>query len=262
VPRTLQDAVTASWPALDGLTNTTASFHRADRALTLHMLEGVAPRTFTTLGLQASLDAALETLTQVPNGFEPGLDPFEAMARLDALYLRDLRGLPVAPFSKGDLRALIEGMKAQGNDLFAWLFAELARPLGVDVEARVGLVMRLRSPLIPLYELTHVVLVDTGYLLRPASEGSRALAPRLLEGATWAAGQGQLDILGELLFCLGAVGARIDEGLLAPLLAAQHADGHFEDAGTLGTTGPAADRERAHTTAAAWLGLAAALEQR
>jgi hypothetical protein len=241
------------------LTNTTASFHRADRALTLHMLQGVAPRTFASLGLKASLDAALQTLTQVPNTFPPALDPFEAMARLDALYLRDLRGLPVAPFPKGDLRALIEAFKAQGNELFAWLFAELARPLGVDVEARVGMVMRLRSPLIPLYELTHVVLVDTGYLLRPASQVTRALAPRLLEGASWAAAQGQLDILGELLFCLGAVGVPIDDALLAPLLAAQHDDGHFEDEGT---AGPGADRERAHTTAAAWLGLAAALEQR
>src|SRR5262249_22982421 len=73
-----------------------ASWQRADRALTLHMLEGHAPRFFANEGVAPILDAAVRALATVPTNFPIGIDPTEAMARLDALYIQHERAAGTA----------------------------------------------------------------------------------------------------------------------------------------------------------------------
>jgi len=251
----LASAVRRGWEAFAALTATSSSYHRADRALTLHMLQGLAPGTFAALRLKAPLARALRELTRVPRAFPDGLDEYESMARLDALYLRRIRALPVPRFSKAGLRRQIADQHQRGNDLHAWLMAGLARPLGVELEVTVRWMCRLGSPLVPLYELTHLVLLETDYLRAPLpAERAAELAPRLEEGVAWAAARELWDVLGELAFCLAAAGRSPPDAVVAALLAAQQPDGHFEQAGT---TGPDAPRERAHCTATCLLALAA-----
>src|SRR5262249_8919271 len=72
-----------------------ASWQRADRALTLHMLETHAPRFFAEAGLAGELEAARAALAGVPRALAPDPTAPPAMARVDAAYLlSDARELP------------------------------------------------------------------------------------------------------------------------------------------------------------------------
>lgn len=250
---TLEAAVPAAAAALLRLTRSRRSCHLADRALTLHLLERHAPRTFAALGLAAELDAALVALRRVPRDFPGGLPWHEVMARVDALFLPVLRGAPVPRFDRRGLRRALERLDARGHGVLAWLLAALS--------LRLGVVVPVRAP-IPsgevetrLTELTHDVLISTDYLSHPAPLLAPTLA-RLREGVPWAVRRGAWDILGELVFCLRAAGVPPHRSAVEALLAAQRADGRFEERGCRDA------RVRAHTTATCLVALAGELEHR
>lgn len=247
--RPAQRALEAFFRAMDG----TRSHQRAELALTLHMLEFLAPQFFAEHKLKAPLAAALEGLKKVPAGFGAKLDPDEAMARLDALYLRKVRGLEPRKFSPVALKAAIAAASRQLGTLYGWLMGELAAPLGVRARVTLSEQWPFRHDrVIHLYHLTHIVLVDTRYLMKSVPQN---LVEELIElhGAMDGLEEkGCWDLLGECVFCLNRAGTPTPRAVDA-LLGAQKSDGSFAEAG-------AGARSAAHCTAVGVLALAGALD--
>lgn len=214
-----------------------ASFQKAELALTLHMLEFLAPRFFVEQRLAGPRDVALKALATLSTAFGRGLDAEEAMARLDGLYLCAVRGLPPRKFDPEALKACVA---QQEERLWRWLMGELAARLGVDA--------RFPIESSGLYHLTHVVLVDSEYLMKPVSqpleELERAL-DRLAREEAW-------DLLAECIFCLNRAGTPTKSAVEA-LRGAQKKDGTFAESGS-------SPRVVAHCTAAGILALAGALD--
>lgn len=228
----------------------------ADRALTLHMLESHAPRFFREARLARALDAALCAMQGLPAGFgfEVGVD--EAMGRLDGLYLLRLRGLPAASPAPDELCRYVEGVLQVRGKLWGWLFAELSRAIGVEPPFSLERACRDGSSrLEDLYWLTHLFLLQTGYLRSPLAPGTLAAeTEELLLAAPWAVEQGSVDVAAELAFCLQAAGERQSpehSALLALLAREQRADGSMK-------TPEHSERWQAHCTAAALVALAGA----
>lgn len=228
-------------------------FARADLALTLHMLEFVAPRFFEKHDLRTARDAALAALYEVPSGFEPGLDGDEAMARIDALYLREVRGLPVRPFDRAELERYIRSAAPTEGRLWAWLMGELAARIGVDAAMATGGHWVFRQErVLHLYHLTHVVLLATEYLRKPVPprldrelDELERWMPRLIQEGRW-------DLLGECVLCLNHA-RRPAKAAVDALIQAQRDDGGFAEAHST-------PRMAAHCTAVGVLALAGALD--
>lgn len=193
---------------------------RALRLLTLHMLAGHAPVVFRQLGLDAPFRRALADSDRFPTRVHPGLFPGDAMARLDVALVRRLHGLPGDPPDPADTTALVEGVRRLGWPLLAWLLAELARAVGVDLPRPAApIACRRTAPVAYLYYLTHVVLLQTGYLhhRRPRGGLSRTQLTRLGRWVPEVAAAGRVDLAAEVAFSLQAAGCP-DEAA-APALA-------------------------------------------
>lgn len=237
---------------------------RALRALTLHMLQGLAPGFFESRRLGPTLDEALASLADVPMGLGHVFDPERLQARVDAWYLRRLRGLPQeAPDAKGLAKAL-QHLVDSDDVIYAWLLGELGAKAGVDVRVFLPAGVdderhfRGASRLHDLYWVTHLVLLDTDYFARPlAHAGATGWLAALLAGIPWALEARAWDVGAELLFCLAFAGethAAAFDALLSALAEALEADGAITDADD-GTPS-------AHATAAALLAFAATHEAR
>ncbi len=244
-------ALTALFEVMAG----TASSQRAELALTLHMLEGLAPQFFAEHRLARPLKAALAALNKVPARFDPKIGADEAMARLDALYLRKVRGLKPRTFDPGSIRAAVAWTGEENGALWGWLMGELAAPLGVDARVRLAErwpFRREEDPAVHLYHLTHLVLIQTEYLRRRVPE---ALIDELVElqaALPALIAKGSLDLLGECAFCLSRAGTAVPQAIEA-LRAAQKSDGRLAEEGM-------SSRELAHCTAVGVLALAGALD--
>jgi hypothetical protein len=240
-----------------------ASWQRADRALLLHMLAGHAPAFFRAAGLEPVLADAMTRLGAVPTELHRGLDKNEAMARLDALYLRRLRGGGRADVDEAALASCVQAI-AEADLLYGWLLAELAaasglrRPLSAPPRA-----LRRQSRAHDLYWLTHLFLLATDYLARrlPAT-GWESEIEELLAGATYAVESEQVDLAAEIAVCLQLAGeeaAADNREILALLARYQQRDGSVQDPSADGG-GPAsaseAARVAAHATAASLLAFA------
>ncbi|GEM_PF-3194184 len=216
-----------------------ASWQRAELALTLHMIAHVAPRTFAEHQLRVSLPV-------VPTHFDGTLSDEEAMARLDMLYLRVVRGEAVeAP------KGLAEAVMRAEDPLWRWLMGQLAARLGVQTAS--GLDPRWpfsANARLHRYHLTHEILIATEYLRLPVPEH---LGPVLeeLEGALPEL-EGQWDLLGECVMCLARAGRPAPAAVKA-LKEAQLPDGSWAEAKSTA-------REAAHCTAAVLVALAGALD--
>lgn len=249
-PRT--EAVDRALRAFLSLTEGASDGSRALRALTLHMLEGHAPRAFARRELGPTLEAAVAALAEVPLALPAGLPPDEGMARVDAWYVRRERGLPHAPLEPHVLRAYLEHLDGEGDGLYAWLLGEMAATCGLDVRLSIPeRAFRDASRLVDLYWLTHLYLLDTRYLRHPPSNpGATGWTEELLVATPWVVEQGNVDLAAELAFCLqcdGEAGGGAHESLLA--LIAEHQ----QPEGDLGGDD--------HATAGALLALAGAEER-
>src|SRR5262249_36245239 len=144
-----------------------ASWQRADRALTLHMLSGHAPRFFAAEGVGPALEASVRALAEVPTDFPPGIEATEAMARLDAIYVQHERGAGGARLDDAALTRYIRSI-AESDPVFAWLLGELAAQIGgtqpLVLERRP---LRHAARIADLYWLTHLFLLETRYFRRP-----------------------------------------------------------------------------------------------
>jgi D-amino peptidase len=238
-------------------------WQKAERALTLHMLETHAPRFFQAAQLAPRLEAAMAALEGFPHEFEAGLDTEAAMGRLDALYLFHERGLGAPSADPAQLGAYVEGLQTSHGPLWAWVFSELGKAIGVaslpEVSPRA---CRGRSKLEDLYWLTHLVLFETRYLRRPlAARCLRAEVDELAQAAPWVIGDERLDLAAEVAFCLQAAGRRraaAHRSLVALLARRQRPDGSLGEPRQLLESAQSALRREAHCTAAALVALAGA----
>lgn len=233
------------------MTDTGLEAHAADRVVTLHCLESVAPAFFEAHALEATLAAGLERLGAVPGALPDSLSWDEAMARLDARYFRALHGFADPLPTVEEVRATVARVNEE-SQLAGWLLAELAGALGLDVErpepgALVGAERVLWR--------THQILLWTCYLRDPLeAEGAAEALDELERGLPIRLVAGEIDSAAESLFCLVAGGRRVDPALVDQLAAYQRDDGAFieevdDDA-----------RQQAHCTAVCLIALAAVAE--
>jgi hypothetical protein len=189
----------------------------------------------------------------VPTDFPPELEWFEVMSRIDALYLRAVRGVALPRFSQTAVISAVARMRDGGPLLVAWLCADLIKPLGLDVRVQLPRQPFDDDRLARLAYLTHVVMVKTEYLAKRARV-PEAVLDELASAVSWAEREREWDMLGELVFCLLQCGRKVKPATVDALLGAQFADGHFEDASS-------DERQRAHTTLTCLLALAAVAER-
>ncbi|MBI3185534.1 MAG: M55 family metallopeptidase [Myxococcales bacterium] len=256
-------AARAALRAFLGCTDGAADWQRALRALVLHMLEAHAPGFFRAQRLRSSLESALSALAEVPQSFPPELEPSDVMARLDALYLLGERS-SLSDAGAGELRRYLRALLSEGEVLYAWLLAQLAREVGLGRAApRVAeRVLRKLPRDRRAYWLTHRFFLATGYLRAPLerSEWGAAIEEALL-AASWAVEHAQVDLAAELALCLQAAGeSRSAEhrALLELLRRHQRPDGWVEDPTSREEARDEADLAEmdAHTTAVALLAFA------
>ncbi len=216
------------------------------------MLEFLAPRFFAEQALAASSKVAMASVTALSTAFGPELDGDEAMARLDGLYLRAVRGLPVESFDEEGLRRCLLGLEVREGSLWRWLMGELASKVGVREVVFAFPPAFSQGSMMHLYYLTHVVLIETDYLMKPVGSAlcgelaqlEAALIP-LIHAESW-------DLLSQCVMCLNRARKPAVHATKA-LCAAQRRDGSFAEAS-------ASPRAAAHCTAAAVLALAGALD--
>jgi D-amino peptidase len=233
---------------------------RALRALTLHMLESHAPRFFHDRQLESELSLAVEALGEIPALFEPDLDPEDAMARIDAWYVRAERKLPHPSPDRETLRAYLASLCDSGYLIYGWLLGEMARSLGVD--ARAGIPNRpfkSSSRLLDLYWLTHLYLIETRFLRRRLPRiGWDGRTKEIVLASYWIVGQHHVDLGAEAAVCLQLAGMRSSgqhQALLDLITEHCQADGSVID--------PSIDESEentAHCTAASLIALAGAAE--
>lgn len=245
------DAVERALRAFLSLTEGASDESRALRALTLHMLEGHAPRAFARRELGPTLEAAVAALAEVSLELPAGLPPDEGMARVDAWYVRRERGLPHAPLEPHVLRAYLEHLDAENYSLHAWLLGEMAASCGLDVRLSIPERAFRDTRLVDLYWLTHLYLLDTRYLRQPLGHPSATgWTEELLVATPWVMEQGNVDLAAELAFCLQC-GGEAGGGAHAALL--RMIAEHQQPEGDLGGDD--------HATAGALLALAGAEER-
>ena len=196
------------------------------RTLTLQMLRALAPRLFAQRGLAPHLQAALERCHRVGYGFPGTLDPDLLQAGIDAWFCRHLHGLPHPPPERVALEAALRELAAADQLLYAWLLGEIAARCGVDVRLPMdGPRPFLRvSRTHDAYFVTHLVLLASDYVARPVSAAQAAeWADALTEYVPWLHRNPNLDLAGEVAFCLRFLG-RDAASLLSLVEAAPHSD--------------------------------------
>lgn len=221
------------------------------RALTLHMLAGLAPRFFAEHRLGRVFAASLEAVRALPATLGEDVAPDVMMARLDALYVRSLHGDRLRLPSASVLAKRFTPIHAQ-SPLYAWLLARLAAKLGRATPfAELTMASCCLTPVEELCFATHQLLLDGDYCMRPIDPARFVAQATLMESrARFVVARGELDVGAEMAFCLTMLGRRrAARPLVRWLRAHQRSDGAVVEA--------ASDRfDALHTTAAALLAFA------
>ena len=252
-PAPRPEAAARALSAFLGLTDGGEVWQRADRALALQLLEGLAPAFFARHALAPIFADAVGRLDAVPAELPIGLDAREAMWRMDAAYVRAGAGRPAR------LDGVVDYVRAVApeNPLAAWLIWEMGHQIGLCPASRVPpRPLRPFSRIHDLYWLTHLFFLEIRYGRRPFEpRGWEAEIEELTLAVPWVLGESRLDIAAELALCLqiaGEADCREHHALIAALVAEQREDGAVPDPGP----GPAfADRD-SHSTEVALLALA------
>lgn len=234
------------------LTDSGLEAHAADRVVTLHCLEGLAPRFFAERQLGPLLAQGLDRLAAIPAEFPPDLSWDVAMARLDARYFRALHGFEDPPLPSADVVATVARVTEESR-LAGWLLGELAGALGVELEIPDpgGLDGGER-----VLWRTHQIMLWTCYLRDPLeAEGAATALDELARALPMRLLLGELDSAAESMFCLTTGGRTFAPEHVERLLAQQRDDGSFIEAEEDDA------RERAHCTAVCLIALAALAER-
>lgn len=231
------------------------------RALTLHMLEGFAPRAFERWKLGPVLEEAVRALESFSLEFPLELTADDGLARLDAVYIRHQRNLAPALPDRSEFERYVLHLDETGDSIYSWLLCELMKPCGLLLPIVFpDRPFKPHSRPLDLYQVTHLYLLDTHYLRAPLrSPEAPSWTQDLLEAGPWLLEQRHLDLAAEVAFCLEAAGETGSEAcqlILDALVQAQQPDGSVTDTTLDGGAGSPV----AHTTAAALLAFAGAQE--
>ncbi|MDP1823144.1 MAG: hypothetical protein Q8L48_07880 [Archangium sp.] len=171
-------------------------------ALTLHMLEHLAPRLFEQLGLGALQREALEQCQAVAYDFSGDADRLQA--GVDAWYCRHLKGLPHPPPDGDALRRALRALAEDDQLIYAWLIGEQAARCGLDVRVDVGPRPFMHgSRLHDAYWVTHLVMLGSDYFARPLTHpDAQAWGDALTALIPWLEQNPNADLAGEVAFCL------------------------------------------------------------
>lgn len=183
--------------------------HVALRALTLHMLAGLAPRLFTQRDLAKVQQAALEKCASVPLGLSEPVDEEALQSGIDAWFCRHVRGLPHTPPNREALRAAFDALVENDLLIYAWLLGEIAARCGVDARVPVPKARPYigASRLHDTYWLTHLVMLDTDYFAKPVKHRDASdWADALESSGHWLQRQPNDDLAGEVALCLRVLG--------------------------------------------------------
>lgn len=246
-------ALSRSIEAFLELTEDDSERMRALRLLTLHMLEGYAPKAFRRHAPPLEIERLLKSFENYSASFEPDLTSDDGMARLDICYVLHSRSRKYQIADAAELKRYLEGLIDAGHLIYAWLCGELAFHCGVDVRVKAGIrpfkgVSRLHD----LYWVTHQFLLATRYLQRPLPKiGWGFTANELIESIPWIIDERYVDLGAEIALCLQLADKRSAAGyqtLIEFIAGRMRKDGAVVD--------PAMDESAdniAHTTAASML---------
>ena len=232
------------------------------RALSLFMLRGLAPRFFTDAGLGRLTTRAIRDVRHVSSAVGLDVPPTLGMSRIDAWYLRRAAGIEGSEPPADALGDYLLHLRQSGYPVHAWLIGEMSRQLGLRVALDFGDSPFRDAPLdARLYWLTHLFLLETGFLQRPLAMTPvwDSRAADLVSRVSWLIERGQVDLAAEAAVCLQLAGrgASIAHQRLSSFLCArQSPDGAVRST----KVGDDPAYERAHDTAAALLALAGAGE--
>ncbi len=224
-------------------------WRRGDRALTLHMLRGLAPGFYQEQGLSREHHEAIQALNLMPIEFPQRLSLDAAMSRVDAIYLRSLEGIPQPSLDREQIQDYLNYSFRRHGWLSAWLMSEQLRRAGVVDRAYSPTDASSDDPTLRLYYLAHRFMVDSDYFARPLAEADYTEQLGELEGALEPLiRERQWDLLAEAVICLAAC-ARRPEAAWNALRIAQRRDGSWGEKGQ-------DTRQAAHTTAACLIAMA------
>ncbi len=216
------------------LTSTSSEENSSLRALVFHMLEGHAPGFFRRCSLATLLNSAMKGLQPLSIELPENLPADDGMARIDAWYLRRLRGYPHPDPDPACLERYLRSLEARGEPLHGWIIQWMCQDVGVrtanfnrEWEHRGG------SLIHDLYWVTHLVLLETRYLSRPLKPGTLPrLEEELFRACHYARARRHIDVAAELAICLQVVGRRNHRWhtiLIDELLEHQKHDGSVMD---------------------------------
>lgn len=229
-------------------------WRRGDRALTLHMLRGLAPGFYARKHLTGEHSVAVGALELMPLEFPQRLALDAAMSRVDAIYLRSLEGLASGPVDLEQVAAYLRYSHSRHGWLSAWLMSQQLRRAGVEVDDQAPPDSPFADePTLRLYYLAHRFMLDSDYFAKPLAAQDYSAELDELESALEELISERLwDVLAEVVICLAACGRR-SEAAWTALKIAQRRDGSWGE--------KAQDtRQAAHTTAACLIAIALAEE--
>lgn len=176
------------------------------RALTLHMIEGLAPKVYAQYKLKKHFEETLVPLKKIDFSFNEHLPAEEAMARVDTFYLLHIRDLKYIKPLEEDLINYINYVSEHGSTIYAWLLGELAATCGFKTRLNFGIrPFKAEYPTLDIYWITHQMLITTRYFQKPLSTlGWTDRINDLLKATPWLIEEEKVDIGGEVAFCLQA----------------------------------------------------------
>ncbi len=184
------------------------------RALTLHMLQYTAPQLFEQLSLKNKLEASIQRCGKVKTTCIRLTSPDAAQAEIDAWYLRVLYQQAHVPPEPWRLHAMLRQLQAQEFSLYAWLLGEMAARCGVDVRLNFGPRPFKDNQVIDGYYLTHLLMLESDYFMRPVAASTiRSLSKALNALTPWLETHASLDLAAEVALCLRFLGQKASRAL-------------------------------------------------
>lgn len=243
------------------ITDESSDHMRALRGLVLHMMENYLPDQFHNLALADQLQASLTALSFVPMELSSEVIPDDGMARIDAWYILEQRGLPHNRPTYEMFYNYLQYLSQEGYLTHAWLISEMAAQLNYHYKITLPLAeIKKHAPLHYYYYLTHHFLLVTKYLHKPLpASGWELKMSDLLSDTKWLVENRYVDVGGEVAICLQLAGLtqRAEHQMLIDMLRKnQSEDGLVID--------PTLQRSRendAHTTGVAVLAFGGALKK-
>jgi D-amino peptidase len=190
------------------ITDEPSDHMRALRALVLHMMENYLSVQFHELSLAEELQRALDALSAVPMELSTEVIPDDGMARIDAWYIREQRGLPHNRPTAEMLKDYLQHLSQEGHLSQAWLIGEMAAHFNFNFRITLPIYqLRKHEPIHFYYYLTHHFLLLTRYLQQPLPpDGWQLKLSELLQSVKWIVENRYVDIGGEIALCLQLAG--------------------------------------------------------